>query len=269
MKVLLRFFTLFAMLYLFILVIVQTNQSMLVYFPSKDIIATPDSIGLVYEDVELRTNNNTKLHAWYIPKKDAKTTLLFLHGNGKNISYRLDLIQILNSLGMNVLIVDYRGYGKSEGISTEKNTYDDARIAWKYLLENKNTKPEDIIIFGRSLGGAIAANLGSEVNPKGMILDSTLSSTKEFASDVYPFIPQSMIDFSYGASKYLKDINSPLLVLHSMDDEIIPYKHGRKVFQSANEPKRFVTLQGSHNESFLVSRELYIKSIQRFLEAID
>ena len=255
--------------YIVLIVLMSIFQSKLIYFPYTNIDRDPQSIGLEYESIILKSSDETELHAWYIPKKGAKITLLFLHGNAGNISHRLDSIKIFNSLGMNVFIFDYRGYGHSKGSANEQNTYDDAKSAWDYLLKNKNLKAEDIIIFGRSLGGAIATNLGHTLKPKGIILESTFTSVKEFASDVYPFLPKFLIHFNYETTKYLKDINYPVLVIHSEDDDIIPFKHGEAVFKSANEPKTFVKIRGDHNSGFFLSYDIYVAALKNFLEEID
>lgn len=263
------FTTPFALLlggYLVLLALISIFQSNLVYFPSKGIDRNPKSVGLEYESIIFKSSDNTKLHAWYIPKKDAKTTLLFLHGNAGNISHRLDSIKLFNSLEMNIFIFDYRGYGNSEGSADEQNTYDDAKSAWDYLLKNKNVKAENIIIFGRSLGGAIAANLGSTLKPKGIILESTFTTVKELASDLYPFVPKSLIQFNYETTKYLKDIDYPLLVIHSEDDNIIPFKYGEALFKNAHEPKTFVKIRGDHNHGFLQSKDIYVRALKNFLQ---
>jgi len=225
--------------YLIFLLFLTIFQARLIYIPLKEMQATPEVIGLEYEPINFKGSDGTHLFGWFIPAKKSKTTLLFMHGNAGNISHRLDSIKLFNSLGLNVFIFDYRGYGKSEGTAGEQNTYDDAKSAWNYLLKNKRVKAEDIIIFGRSLGGAIATNLGHTLKPKGIILESTFTSVKDFSSDVYPFLPKFLIHFNYETTKYLKDINYPVLVIHSEDDDIIPFKHGEAVFKSTNEPKTF------------------------------
>ena len=255
--------------YIVLVALMYIFQSKLIYFPSTYIKTSPKTVGLEYESIIFEANDKTKLHAWYVPKKDANTTLFLLHGNGGNISHRLDSIKLFNSLGMNMFIFDYRGYGNSEGSANEQNTYDDAKSAWEYLLKNKGLKAEDIIILGRSLGGAIAANLGSTLKPKGIILESTFTSVKEFASDVYPFLPESLIRFSYETTKYLKDINYPVLVIHSEDDNIVPFKYGEAVFKNANEPKTFVKIGGDHNYGFLQSKQIYADAIKNFLQECD
>ncbi|MEA2091577.1 MAG: alpha/beta hydrolase [Campylobacterota bacterium] len=255
--------------YVILIAMMTLFQSKLVYFPSTNIDTNPQSVGLEYESIIFDSNDKTKLHAWYIPKEDANTTLLFLHGNGGNISHRLDSIKLFNSLGLNVFIFDYRGYGNSEGSANEQNTYDDARSAWDYLLKNKGIKAESIIIFGRSLGGAIAANLGSTLKPKGIILESTFTTVKEFASDAYPFVPEVLIRFNYETTKYLKNIDYPLLVVHSEDDNIIPFKYGEAVFKNANEPKTFLKIRGDHNHGFLQSKDIYLSALKKFLQECD
>ena len=262
------FFTL-ASGYIILIALMFIFQSNLVYFPSTDVDVNPKNVGLEYESIIFEADDKTKLHAWYIQKKDAKTTLLFLHGNGGNISHRLDSIKFFNSLGMNVFIFDYRGYGNSEGSASEQNTYDDAKSAWDYLLKNKSIKDENVIIFGRSLGGAIAAKLGSELKPKAIILESTFTTVKEFASDVYPFLPGFLIHFKYETTKHLKDINYPILIVHSEDDNIIPFKHGEAIFKNANEPKTFVKIRGNHNYGFVESKHIYVPALRNFLQEID
>ncbi len=255
--------------YLTILALMYIFQSKLIYFPTTNINTNPNSVGLEYQSIIFESNDKTKLHAWYIPKKDAKTTILFLHGNAGNISHRLSSIELFNSLGMNVFIFDYRGYGLSEGSPSEQNTYDDAKNAWNYLLKDKNIKAENIIIFGRSLGGAIAAKLGSSAKPKAIILESTFTTIKELASDVYPFVPEALIHFSYETTKYLKDINYPILVIHSEDDNIIPFKYGEAIFKNANEPKTFVKIRGDHNYGFLQSKDIYLPALKKFLQELN
>lgn len=249
--------------------VIYIFQHKLVYFPTKDVDMNPHDIGLEYESIFIKVDEDVKIHAWYVPKKDAKTTLFFLHGNGGNISHRLDSIKLFNSLEMNVLIFDYRGYGNSEGSANEQNTYDDAKSAWEYLLKDKGVKPEDIIIFGRSLGGTIAANLGSTLKPKAIILESTFTTVNELVSDIYSYVPKMLIRFKYETTKYLKDINCPILVVHSVDDDIIPYRFGEAVFGNANEPKTFVKISGDHNHGFLQSKEIYLPALKKFLQELD
>ena len=135
-----------------------------IYYPTRNISRTPESIGLKFEDVFFETDGHIKLNGWYIPCEEATSTLLFCHGNAGNISDRLDSIDIFHDLGLNVLIFDYRGYGKSKGVSTEKGTYLDAMAAYNWLISKKNLDKDKIVIFGRSLGGSIAIDLAAKIN---------------------------------------------------------------------------------------------------------
>lgn len=253
-------------IYLIFLLFLYIFQSYLVFIPFKDMQSTPDKIGLEYEPINFKSSDGTHLFGWFIPAKKPKATLLFLHGNAGNISHRLDSIKIFNLLELNVFIFDYRGYGKSEGTVNEQNTYDDAKSAWEYLLNKKGFRPEEIILFGRSLGASIAANLASSHTPKAIILESTFTSAKDIATDLYSFlVPGFLVRYNYETLNYIKNITSPVLIIHSKDDEIIPFKHGKALFDYANEPKYFLELKGSHNSGFLQSRDTYMKGLSRFI----
>jgi len=192
--------------------------------------------------------------------------VLFCHGNGGNISHRLDTIWTWNKLGMNVLIFDYRGYGKSEGKPSEEGTYLDAEAAWKHLVEKRGAAGERIIIHGRSLGGAVAARLARDHTPAGLILESTFSSVPDMAAKLYPMFPVRLLSrFEYGTAEYVAAVKCPVMVIHSAEDDIIPFKLGRRVFEAAGEPKRFVQIHGSHNSGFMESDGVYTPALRKFL----
>jgi fermentation-respiration switch protein FrsA (DUF1100 family) len=253
--------------YFGILVLLFLMQSKLIYFPFKGIVCTPADIRMEYEDVTMKTPDGLNLNAWFIPAKSPTGTVLFCHGNGGNISYSLDVIETLNRLNLNVLLFDYRGYGKSEGNPTENGTYTDAETAYQWLIKEKNVPEKDIIIMGRSLGAAIAANLAKKGNPRLLILESGFSSTPDVAAKQYPIFPVRLLcRYKYKTAEYVKDIKCPLLVIHSTEDEIIPYSNGRKIFTSANEPKEFLVIRGSHNEGYTDSGDTYTNGLRNFLE---
>lgn len=241
-------------------------QSGLVYYPQREIDATPDQLHLPFDDLMLATSDGLKISAWFIPAKDARGTVLFCHGNGGNISHRLDTIWTLNKLGMNVLIFDYRGYGKSEGKPTEKGTYLDAEAAWKHLVEKRGIPGERIIVQGRSLGGAVAAHLARDHTPAGLILESTFSSMPDMAAKLYPMFPVRLLSkFEYATAEYVAAVKCPVMVVHSPEDDIIPFKQGRRVFDAAGAPKRFVQIRGSHNTGFIESDDIYRPALREFL----
>jgi fermentation-respiration switch protein FrsA (DUF1100 family) len=257
-------------LYLLLVVYVFFTQSSMLYFPelpSRKITTTPDSYALPYEDVELVTEDGLKLHGWFIPVDKPRATLLFFHGNAGNISHRMESLEIFHKLGLETLIFDYRGYGQSEGRPSEQGTYLDALAAWRFLTENKQIPPHKILLFGRSLGAALASNLARDHRPVGLILESAFTSVPDLAATLYPFLPVRLLSrFRYDNRRNLQTISSPVLVAHSREDEIIPYEHGRQLFATAGEPKAFLAMRGGHNDGFLVTGEDYIAGLDAFIE---
>ena len=247
-------------------------QPNLLYFPdmpTRQIQATPGDIGLDFESVTLATSDNEQLHAWFVPADPARGTLLFCHGNAGNISHRLDSIRLFHELGLSVLIFDYRGYGQSSGKPSEKGTYRDADAAWQYLVEQRGIPPQRIILFGRSLGASIAAELASRQAAAGVILESAFTSVPDVAAKFYPWLPvRWMSRYQYDTRKQLAGIHSPVLIVHSRDDEIIPYAHGENLFAAASEPKQFLQLRGGHNDGFMVSGDGYVRELEVFLNAV-
>jgi len=242
-------------------------QPSMIFFPHSDLEATPRDWRLDYEDVRLRTADGVELHGWFVPHRGSRRVLLFFHGNAGNISHRRESIEIFHRLGLNILILDYRGYGESRGKPTEKGLYLDARAAWRYLTEDRGYAPSDIVIFGRSLGGVVAAKLASEVAPGGLILESSFSCAKDAAREIFPLLSRVVVmRFELDAATYVRGARCPVLVLHSPDDEIIPYRLGRKLFEAAPEPKRFIELRGGHNEGFVLSQPRYERALGEFLQ---
>ncbi|MYH69433.1 MAG: alpha/beta hydrolase [Gammaproteobacteria bacterium] len=241
-------------------------QEKMIFFPGKRIVDTPGSIGLHYEDVYLVTEDDVRIHGWYVPHVDEKATVLFFHGNAGNISHRLDSISIFHDLGLSVFIIDYRGYGRSEGRPSEKGTYRDAIAAWNYLVDERRLRPDEIILFGRSLGGGVAAGLAARVSPAAVILESTFTSIKELGKHYYPYLPVSWIArVRYPVDEDISSFNCPVLVIHSEQDDVVPFSHGQRLFATAREPKMFLPISGDHNTGFLLSGDAYVEGMKRFL----
>jgi fermentation-respiration switch protein FrsA (DUF1100 family) len=252
--------------YLIVVGILYFLQSRLVYFPTSEMVARPDAAGMDCQDVWLETTDGVKLFAWYVPAEKPVGTVLFCHGNGGNISHRLHTIYALNRLALNVLIFDYRGYGRSEGTPTEAGTYLDAEAAWRHLVTDRGIDPGRIVIHGRSLGGAVAAHLARDHTPGALLLESTFTSAPDLGAEVYWFLPvRWMLRFRYETAKYVRDVQCPVLVVHSRDDDMVPYHHGQAVFQAAPQPKEFLEIRGSHNEGFSDSQDVYSPALRRFL----
>ena len=241
-------------------------QSRYVYYPEHTISADPSNIGLEFESVSFETEDRVKLSGWFIPSEGASGVILFCHGNAGNISHRLESIQIFHRLGLNVFIFDYRGYGRSEGNPSEIGTYRDVEAVWQYLVEERQVSPNRIIIFGRSLGSAVAAWLANRHTPGALILESTFTSVPDIAARLYPYLPVRLLSrFKYNTAEYLDEVDCPVLIVHSREDEIMPFSHGQQLFERARGPKEFLEISGTHNEGFITSEKRYIEGLNTFI----
>jgi alpha-beta hydrolase superfamily lysophospholipase len=248
----------FALIYIF--------QSRFVYYPIRILSSDPSSIGIRFEDVRFETADGVQLSGWFIPCNDARGVVLFCHGNAGNISHRLDSIAIFHRLGLDVFIFDYRGYGESEGKPTEYGTYEDAEAAWQYLIEEREVNPKQVVVFGRSIGGALAAWLAQHHKPGALILESTFTSLRDAAATIYHFPPiRWFVRFEYNTAEHLAEVNCPVLVVHSRDDEIMSFHHGQRLFELAGEPKMFLEITGTHNEGFITSGRHYEEGLDAFI----
>jgi alpha-beta hydrolase superfamily lysophospholipase len=241
-------------------------QSSLVYFPSRQLDAVPADSGMSYEDVHFKAADGVGLHGWIVPAEDERGAVLLCHGNGGNISHRLDLISLFHRLDLTVLAFDYRGYGKSEGDPDEEGTYLDAEAAWRQLVDVRSMASSKIVVYGRSLGGAICSRVAVEHSPGALVLDSTFTSITDAGQEIYPFLPVGLLSrFEYATIENVKRVGCPVLVIHSKDDELIPFHHGQDLFDAAPEPKRLIGVKGGHNENFSVSYEAYRDGLLAFL----
>ena len=244
-------------------------QPRLLFFPnmpSREVEVSPGEVGLPYESVKLVTSDKVQLDGWFIPAPQARGVVLFCHGNAGNISHRLDSLLLFNKLGLSTLIFDYRGYGRSQGKPSEQGTYQDAEAAWQHLRQERGVPPQQIILFGRSLGAAVAAHLATIHTAGALIIESCFTSVPDIAADLYPFLPARLLSrLDYNAKAKLENVGCPVLIVHSPNDEIIPYKHGRALYAAAKEPKRFLELRGGHNDGFLITGKAYRDGLDRFL----
>lgn len=244
-------------------------QHKMIYFPERKLDATLPSIGLNFQEVYFQSSDGFRLHGWWVSEPGHRPVVLFCHGNAGNISHRLETLEIMHGLGLSIFIFDYRGFGRSEGKPSENGTYRDARAAWDYLREKENIGAEDIMIWGRSLGGPIAACLAQEKFPVGLVLESTFTSIPEIGKKFYPFLPvKRFAKFQYPTEKFLKDISCPVLIMHSRQDKLIPYSFGRRLYWIAREPKSFLEMQGSHNKAHLVSGTHYLEAVREFINKL-
>ncbi len=257
-------------LYVAISAYVYIFQGRYLYFPNiptRELQTTPADIGYNYADVSIQTVDDQELHGWFIQRDTPRGTVLFFHGNAGNISHRLDSIAFWHQQGFEVFIFDYRGYGRSSGTPSEAGTYRDGQAAWEYLLDERSVDPRNIVLFGRSLGAAIAARTASENAPRALILESVFSSVRDMGRRYYPWLPVRWITrLHYDTAALVSQIDCPVLVIHSRDDEIIPFDQGRKVFERAGQPKEFLEILGDHNGGFILSGPLYRDGVGGFLD---
>jgi hypothetical protein len=243
-------------------------QSHLIYFPdyARHITVTPCDAGLAYESVEISTADGETLHGWFVPAPEATGTVLFFHGNAGNISHRMEYLSMFNGLGYNTFIFDYRGYGDSSGRPSEEGTYRDAEAAWDYLTNQRSILPGRIILFGESLGGAIAAWLAAREKPGLLVLASVFTSVPDVAAKLYPFLPVRLLSrFEYNTLESLNSVTCPVFVAHSPDDEIVPFEQGQALYEAAPEPRQFLELQGGHNSGFIFTRKEWAATLDDFI----
>ncbi len=254
-----------------LIVVVYLMQGRMLYLPNvagRALAMTPVDIGLDYQDVFIDTADGVTLHGWFIAGRSSEV-LLFFHGNAGNISHRLDSIRQFQELGLSVLIIDYRGYGQSGGSTTEQGIYRDADAAWRYLTEPRGISASDIVIFGRSLGGSAASWLAAQYQPLALVVESSFTSVPDVAEELYPWLPVRWISrFSHATLDYVRDVHCPILVVHSRDDDIIPFHHGEAIFAAANEPRTLLVLRGSHKDAFLLDERTYIEGMRTFVSSL-
>jgi len=240
-----------------------------IYFPEKRVISTPADVGLLYEDLHLITVDGIKINVWFVPFPGSRRTLLWFHGNAGNMGNRVDLLRLLHrNLKSNILIVDYRGYGFSGGEISEEGTRADARAAYDYLLGREDINPRQIILFGRSLGAAVAIDLAVDLEYGALILEAAFTSIQAMAKETFPLLPAGMLlKARYDSLSKIKSVHLPLLILHGNQDKVVPFEQGQVLFEEANEPKTFYTIRGAgHNDSYVVGGNAYFEAIRGFVE---
>lgn len=216
-----------------------------------------------------------RLHGWYLPAPDGAgagrgaPALLFLHGNAGNISHRIRSLRLFHELGLAVLIIDYRGYGQSEGRPDEQGLYLDALAGWRHLRDERDVAPADIVVFGRSLGGAVAAWLAARERPGGVILEAAFTSAPDLGRELYPWLPvRRLLRVDYDTRAAVGSIDTPLLIIHGRDDGIVPFAHARRLYEAAAGPRTLLELSGGHNDAFVVSAADYREGVARFLSGL-
>ncbi|HYF38582.1 MAG TPA: alpha/beta hydrolase [Gemmatimonadales bacterium] len=261
--------------YAALILLLRLNESRLIYFPGpgRNLLAPPSALGLPVERVTLTTADSLELASWVIPAAVESTGfwLLICHGNAGNLSEFDRPVHYagLRALGLNLLAFDYRGYGESQGVPSESGLYKDADAAYRYLRDGRGVAAERIIVFGHSLGSAVAVDLASRVPVGGLIVEGALTSVIDRGQELYPYIPVRWIAGTRFASiEKISQVTSPKLFLHATGDEVIPVAHGKRLYDAAPPPKTFVELQGGHGDAFDADSAKYYGAIARFLETL-
>lgn len=254
-----------------ILLIVIFEESF-IYFPAKYPEGNwqPETYGLKAEECWFETTDGVGLHGWFFRVDTPRATILWCHGNAGNITHRLDNIRKLINLDVNIFIFDYRGYGRSQGKPSEDGLYRDAEAAYEFLRTKMGVAPSSMIIFGRSLGAAVAVDLASKQPNAGVILESAFTSASDVAWDLAPFLPVAFfLRSKFNAVEKIQSIHTPILFTHGTDDRTIPLNLGKKLFEAANKPKWFYPIEGAdHNDTYLVGGRAYFDRISEFIDTV-
>ncbi len=254
-------------------------EDSLIFFPTSypdgdwDVEAVARGSGCVIEDCFYESRDGVRLHSWWcrrVAPDPNEPVILFFHGNAGNLSHRADLmLELATRVEATVMVVGYRGYGRSEGRPSEEGLYADARAAWHFVTVNRGVDPGRVVLFGKSLGGAVAVNLAAETDPAGLIVESSFTSIPDMAARHYPFVPKFLIRTRMDSLAKIGGIGCPLLVIHSRADEVVPFALGRTLFEAAPEPKTFFEVEGAgHNETWLVGGESYFGAIVQFIHSV-
>lgn len=236
--------------------------------PTRTVVTTPEEHGMKYHELRIATDDGETLHAWFVPSDDARGTVLFSHGSIGNISQRIDALRIWHELGFDVLIFSYRGYGQSTGRASEDGIHRDAEAVWQWLMDERGVAPEEMVLFGHSLGAAVATRLAAHRSPGALVLEAPFISVPELGADRYPWLPaRRLARLDFPVAELVSEVDSPVMVIHSREDEVVPFRHGEAVYEAAPMPKRFLELTGSHTKAFLENEDTYVESVDAFLSS--
>jgi uncharacterized protein len=253
-------------------IVLMIFEEKFIYFPQKYPKGPYDQALSIpnLRDCWIKTEDSVTIHAWFAPAESAKATLVVSHGNAGNISHRSLLLRSLQRHGFNVLMYDYRGYGRSEGTPTEDGIYKDGLAAYDYAVSLPEVEPERVFLWGTSLGGAVAIDVATHRPAAGLILESTFTSAKDVARLVYPFLPVHLfMHTKLNSIEKIRTLTVPILLIHGAHDSIVPIGLGRKLFNAANEPKDFYEIPNAdHNDTFFIGGDDYFARVDRFAASI-
>lgn len=254
-------------------------ENFLIYLPSRypvgdwDVAGWERRTGCRFEDCWMTSADGVRLHGWLVrppagggADEVSRPTLLYLHGNAGNLSHRGAVGAMLARRGMDVLLLDYRGYGRSGGKPAEQGLFEDARTAWRHLTIERGVPPQQIVLYGKSLGGGVAAQLASEVHPAGLLLQSTFTSIPDLAAFHYPFVPRFLVRTQMATERIVARVGCPILIVHSRTDEIAPFAHAQRLHAAAPAGTRLFVIEGAgHNDTFDAGGQKLLATIEQFV----
>ena len=260
------------------LVLMVVFEESLIFFPTRypdgewDVGVAARGTGCVIEDWWYEAEDGVRLHSWWVRRREGgdDPVVLFFHGNAGNLSHRAELaIELCERVPARVVLAGYRGYGRSEGSPSEDGLYRDARAAWEVLTGKHGVPPERIVIYGKSLGGAVAVDLAAAVGPAGLIVESSFTSVPDMARRHYPFVPRGVIRTRMDSLSKIGGVRCPKLFVHSTGDEVVPFELGRRLYEAAPEPKRFYEIAGAgHNETRMVGGDAHLDALRDFINEV-
>ena len=254
--------------FVLLLAILVFRQGRLLYFPTQALATAPAAFGLRADELSLRTEDGVRLHGWWI-KGEGRRALLFFHGNAGNVADRLERAKILNErFGLDIFLVDYRGYGRSEGSPSEEGLYRDGRAVYREAI-NRGFGADRINVFGESLGSAVALQLALDRPCAALVLETPFLSIPAMAREHYPFVPVFLIRTGFDNEAKIAAVTVPTLLIIAESDEIAPPAHGRRLFELAHGPKQLFVIPGAgHNDTYVVGGEAYWKAWERFFATL-
>jgi fermentation-respiration switch protein FrsA (DUF1100 family) len=268
-KILIDIFLLFSLMLAGLFALVRYIEAFSVFFPSRELAVSPSLLGLPWEEIYFKTRDNVAVNGWFFNNPQARSTLLFAHGNAGNMSDRLLKVKFFYDMGLNVFIFDYRGYGKSAGTPSEKGVYLDAQGAWDYLDARKDVDMNKIILYGASLGGAVVIDLATRRTAAMLVVESSITNARDMAGTYYPFLPGFFLSLKFNSIDKVRKLNIPKLFIHSPQDQVVPYWIGQKLFEAATEPKEFLKTHGGHNDGSITTEPRAAAEFMRILKAKD
>ena len=253
-----------------VVVTLRVIENKLIYSPPRypEGFPAPQTYQREVEDVWLLTTDGVRINAFYRSNPSSRQVLLWFHGNAENIGYNLEQLRALAQIGTSIMAVDYRGYGKSQGTPDEAGVHHDADAAYDYLTEQRHFRTQDILIYGHSLGGAVAVNLAARRPCGGLIVQSSFTSAGAMAARIFPIpLIAYAVKSRFDSLETIRDVHAPILIVHGTRDDVVPFVKGEQLFRAAPEPKRFFPIQGAgHNNVMEIGGESYLACLRSFVE---